>query len=82
VKYVVDTHALFWYLGNSPRLGPGADAALSAPDSELVLPAIALAEACWIIESGAYLSAWRISWRRWTRTPAFGSSRSMSVRFA
>jgi PIN domain nuclease of toxin-antitoxin system len=50
--YIVDTHALLWYLGDSERLGAGADAALSDLGNRLVVPAIALAEACWIIERG------------------------------
>ena len=52
MKHVVDTHPLLWYLANNPRLGPAAKAALSDPTSELVLPAIVLAEACWIVERG------------------------------
>jgi PIN domain nuclease of toxin-antitoxin system len=51
-KYVVDTHALIWFLDDDARLGANADEALSDPDSELILPIIALAEGCWIIESG------------------------------
>ena len=53
MKYVVDTHALIWFLANSPRLGPNADRILSDPSSELVLPATALAEVCWIVERRA-----------------------------
>jgi len=30
--YVADTHALIWYLENSPRLGPQARAAFEACD--------------------------------------------------
>src|SRR5215210_169969 len=52
MKHVVDTHALLWFLADSSRLSAAADAALSDPGSELVLPAIALAEACWIVERG------------------------------
>jgi PIN domain nuclease of toxin-antitoxin system len=52
MKHVVDTHPLLWYLANSPRLGPAAKSVLSDPASELVLPAIVLAEACWIVERG------------------------------
>ncbi|HVK02560.1 MAG TPA: PIN domain-containing protein [Armatimonadaceae bacterium] len=49
MKYVVDTHALIWYLAGNPRLGTDAARALSHPASELILPAIALAEVCWIV---------------------------------
>jgi PIN domain nuclease of toxin-antitoxin system len=51
-KYVVDTHALIWFLEGNPRLGERAKAILEDADSELVLPVIALAEACWIVEHG------------------------------
>lgn len=50
MKYVVDTHALIWFLADNPRLGPDAERALSDPASELVLPATVLAEVCWIVE--------------------------------
>ena len=46
--YVVDTHALLFYLADSPKLGKQVDAVLSSPDNSLILPAIALAEALWI----------------------------------
>lgn len=52
MKYVVDTHALIWFLEGNPRLGSQAVAILSDPSSTLILPAIALAEAIWIIERG------------------------------
>lgn len=52
IKYVVDTHALIWFLAADPRLGKNAEKALSNPDSELILPIIALAEGCWIVEIG------------------------------
>lgn len=50
MKYVVDTHALIWFWANNPRLGANADRILSDPFSVLVLPAIVLAEICWIVE--------------------------------
>lgn len=50
--YVLDTHALIWYLEGNRNLGSLAEKALQDPDAELILPAIALAEACWIVESG------------------------------
>ena len=51
-KYVVDTHALVWFLEGNPRLGANAEAILEDADSNLIVPVIALAEACWIIERG------------------------------
>jgi PIN domain nuclease of toxin-antitoxin system len=52
MKYVIDTHALIWFLEGNERLGPNALSVLSDPESVLILPAIALAEALWIIERG------------------------------
>ncbi len=51
-KYIVDTHALVWHLEGNPRLGSSAKTILADPGSELVLPMIALAEACWMVEHG------------------------------
>ena len=51
-KHIVDTHALVWHLEGNPRLGSNAKTILSDPSSELVLPMIALAEACWMVEHG------------------------------
>jgi PIN domain nuclease of toxin-antitoxin system len=51
-KHVVDTHALVWHLEGNPRLGSSAKTVLGDPSSELVLPMIALAEACWMVEHG------------------------------
>ena len=45
--YVSDTHALFWYLINSPLLGAGANTAFDEADNGQALiyvPAIVLAE--------------------------------------
>ena len=52
MKYVVDTHVLLWFLADSPKLSDDAKAVLLNPNSELILPAIALAEAVWIVGSG------------------------------
>lgn len=58
--FVVDTHALVWYLENNPNLGARALAAMSDPDAQLLIPAIALAEFCWIVRSGrTALVDWR-----------------------
>lgn len=48
-KYVLDTHALVWYLEGNPRLGSKAKAIIDDPENELLLPVIALAEAIHII---------------------------------
>lgn len=42
--YVVDTHALAWYLNDDPRLGTQAEAILDSPSVYLIVPAIVLAE--------------------------------------
>ena len=52
MTYVVDTHALLWFLIGSARLGAGTRKALEDPEQPFVLPATALAEACWIVERG------------------------------
>jgi PIN domain nuclease of toxin-antitoxin system len=52
MRYVIDTHALIWFLEKNPRLGAQATSILSDPESSLVLPAIALAESVWIVERG------------------------------
>ena len=52
MKYVIDTHALVWFLEDNSRLGENAKNILSDTSSQLVLPAIALAEATWIVERG------------------------------
>lgn len=52
IKYVVDTHALIWFLEGKPRLGVNAKAILSHTDSQLIIPATTLAEAVWIVEKG------------------------------
>ena len=67
MKYVLDTHALIWFLEGNPRLGKNAKTILSDPNSELVLPAIVLAEAAWIVERGrtsipSVLELFRVCW--------------------
>lgn len=48
--YVVDAHALIWFLEGNPRLGTAAKLAMEDSSSVLHLPLIALAEACWVVE--------------------------------
>jgi PIN domain nuclease of toxin-antitoxin system len=52
VYYVVDTHALIWYITGNSRLGVNAKRVLDDLTNVLILPAIAFAEACWIVERG------------------------------
>jgi len=52
MKFVIDTHALIWFLEGNSRLGLNAKAVLSDPNSQLVIPATTLAEAVWIVERG------------------------------
>lgn len=51
-KYLLDTHALIWFVEGNKRLGEFAKTIIAAPNSEMVLPLIALAEAAVIIERG------------------------------
>jgi PIN domain nuclease of toxin-antitoxin system len=50
--YVLDAHALVWFLEANPHLGLNARTAIQDPASVLYLPMIALAEACWVVEHG------------------------------
>ena len=52
MSYVLHAHVFLWLLAGSPRLGPNARAVLQDPSPELILPATALAEACWVVERG------------------------------
>ncbi len=45
MRYVLDTHALIWFLEGNFRLGENARKIISDPNSQLILPAIVLAEA-------------------------------------
>lgn len=51
-KYVLDTHALVWYIEGHSRLSPKALSIIDDPNVDLVLPMIALAEAMFIVERG------------------------------
>lgn len=44
-SYIVDTHALVWYLVDDPRLGEKAREILQSSGNRLIVPAIVLAEA-------------------------------------
>jgi PIN domain nuclease of toxin-antitoxin system len=45
MRYVVDTHALVWYLTQDRRLGSLAQQILDDDNARLIIPAIVLAEA-------------------------------------
>jgi PIN domain nuclease of toxin-antitoxin system len=49
-KYVIDTHALIWFLEGNQRLGQAAQTVMSDPTSAMVLSLIALAEAVDIVQ--------------------------------
>ena len=49
-KLILDTHALVWYLEGNSRLSQRVQSLMSAVDSQMVLPLIALAEATLLIE--------------------------------
>jgi PIN domain nuclease of toxin-antitoxin system len=51
-EFVLDAHALIWFLGANSRLGINARAAMQDRASVLYLPVIALAEACWAVQRG------------------------------
>ena len=51
-KYVLDTHAIIWYLEGNPKLGSAAKRILDAIEDDLVIPIIALAEAAFIVTQG------------------------------
>jgi PIN domain nuclease of toxin-antitoxin system len=42
--YVLDTHPIVWFVSGSPRLTPVAQAAMSDPTAQLIVPAMALIE--------------------------------------
>jgi PIN domain nuclease of toxin-antitoxin system len=52
VKYVLDTHAIVWYLEANPRLGNAAKKVLDETVNELIVPIIALAEAAFVVSQG------------------------------
>jgi PIN domain nuclease of toxin-antitoxin system len=49
-SFVLDTHALLWFLEGNRRLGNRARRAIAAPENHLIVPVIVLAEASIIIE--------------------------------
>ena len=51
-RYILDTHALIWYLEGNPRLGNAAKAVMDDLASNLIFPIIGLAEAIDIVDKG------------------------------
>jgi PIN domain nuclease of toxin-antitoxin system len=43
IKYLIDAHALIWYLEDNTKSGSNAKVILDDPQSQLILPTIALA---------------------------------------
>jgi PIN domain nuclease of toxin-antitoxin system len=52
IRFVLDTHALVWYVEGRARLSSAAKAIMDDPASEMFLPAMALAEAVHIGDKG------------------------------
>lgn len=56
--FVVDTHALVWYLEDSPKLGRVARRLFLDPTARLTVPTIVLAEARFLEETGRTKVSW------------------------
>lgn len=52
--YVVDTHALVWFIGRDERLSDRVRAILRNPDVSLVIPVIVLAEIKYLSHKGRF----------------------------
>lgn len=52
ISYCLDAHTLVWHLEDNPKLGGQARTILNTPDVSLILPSIALAEACFVVSRG------------------------------
>ena len=50
--YVTDTHAVVWFLEANPRLSRAAREIMASPESQLVIPTIALAEIAYLYGRG------------------------------
>ena len=55
--HIVDTHALVWYLDGNRRLSSAAKGVLDNPNARLLIPAIALSEALFLVERKPHLYA-------------------------
>lgn len=52
LKFVLDTHTVLWHMTGDRRLNRNVKATLMDPNSDLIFPAIAVAEALFIIQAG------------------------------
>ncbi len=52
LKFVLDTHTVLWHMTGDRKLAQNAKAVLMEPSSDLIFPAIAVAEALFIIQAG------------------------------
>jgi PIN domain nuclease of toxin-antitoxin system len=50
--YVLDAHVLVWFLEGNKKLSIAARQCIEDTSAQLILPAIALAEICWMVEKG------------------------------
>ncbi len=55
--YVLDTHALAWYVDNDSRLSSAANTAIQDPGADLVIPTIALVEIRYLHAKGRIQSS-------------------------
>lgn len=73
-SYVTDTHALFWYLTASPRLGAKARTAFDAATAgkaTVVVPVIVLAELFFLNEKAGRPVDFDATWRLLDLSPQF-----------
>jgi PIN domain nuclease of toxin-antitoxin system len=52
LRFLIDTHALVWWLNDSPRLSPSAKAAMRDPGNDLLVSAIVAYEIAYKEKSG------------------------------
>jgi PIN domain nuclease of toxin-antitoxin system len=72
--YVVDTHALIWYLQGSHRLGPQAHAVFQAAElgqTRILVSAIVLAEMYYVNQKHGIFSDFPTTYRDIVRQPYF-----------
>lgn len=72
--YVADTHALFWYLINSPSLGPDASLAFDEADAGqalIYIPAIVIAELYYLNEKKGRPLEFRVKYERLAQSKQF-----------
>ena len=72
--YLTDTHALFWYLINSPLLGAGANSAFDEADNgqaRIYIPTIVLAELYYLNEKKQSPLDFRVKYLRLEQSRQF-----------